>query len=65
MAALEKGLEDPVRNLLTAAACLVASATLASPPPAVLLENERVRVGSVSTAPAGAAVDAVLVTLKP
>jgi len=41
-----------VIRLLTAAACLVASTTLASPPPAVVLENEHVRVWSVSTAPA-------------
>ena len=41
-----------MRKLLTAAACLVASTALASPPPAVVLENERVRVWSVSTAPA-------------
>jgi quercetin dioxygenase-like cupin family protein len=44
--------EDPVRKLLTAAACLVAATSLAAPPPAVVLENERVRVWKVSTAPA-------------
>ena len=41
-----------MRKILTAAACLVASTSLASPPPAVVLENERVRVWRVSTAPA-------------
>jgi quercetin dioxygenase-like cupin family protein len=41
-----------VRKLLTAAACLVASTSLAGPPPAVVLENERVRIWRVSTAPA-------------
>lgn len=41
-----------MRKLLTAAACLVASTSLAAPPPAVVLENERVRVWRVSTAPA-------------
>jgi quercetin dioxygenase-like cupin family protein len=41
-----------VRTLLTAAACLVASTSLAAPPPAVVLENARVRVWKVTTAPA-------------
>jgi len=41
-----------VRKLLTAAACLVASTALAGPPPAIVLENARVRVWKVTTAPA-------------
>ena len=41
-----------MRTLLTAAACLAASTSLAAPPPAVVLENARVRVWKVTTAPA-------------
>lgn len=41
-----------MRTMLTAAACLVASTSLAAPPPAVVLENARVRVWKVTTAPA-------------
>ena len=41
-----------MRKLLTAAACLVASTALAGPPPAIVLENARVRVWKVTTAPA-------------
>jgi quercetin dioxygenase-like cupin family protein len=41
-----------VRKLLTVAACLAASTSLAAPPPAVVLENARVRVWRVSTKPA-------------
>jgi quercetin dioxygenase-like cupin family protein len=53
MAALERGSQEgPVRTLLTAVACLVASTSLAGPPPAVVLENARVRVWRVTTAPA-------------
>jgi quercetin dioxygenase-like cupin family protein len=55
MAALERnreGLEDSVRKLLAGAACLVASTSLAGPPSAIVLENARVRVWKVNTAPA-------------
>jgi len=55
MAALERNsqaLEDPARKLLTAAACLVASTSLAGPPSAIVFENARVRVWKVTTAPA-------------
>jgi quercetin dioxygenase-like cupin family protein len=53
MAALERGSQEgPVRTLLTAAACLVASTSLAGPPSAIVLENARVRVWKVTTAPA-------------
>jgi quercetin dioxygenase-like cupin family protein len=41
-----------VRKVLVAAACLAASTSLAEPPPAVVLENARVRVWKVNTAPA-------------
>jgi quercetin dioxygenase-like cupin family protein len=40
-----------VRKLMTAAACLAASTSLAGPPPAIVLENARVRVWKVNTAP--------------
>jgi quercetin dioxygenase-like cupin family protein len=55
MAALERdsqALEDPVRKSLTVAACLIASTSFAGPPSAVVLENARVRVWKVTTAPA-------------
>jgi quercetin dioxygenase-like cupin family protein len=52
MAALERNSrEDSVRKLMTAAACLAASTSLAGPPPAIVLENARVRVWKVNTAP--------------
>lgn len=41
-----------MRTLLTAAACVVASTSLAGPPSAIVLENARVRVWKVTTAPA-------------
>jgi quercetin dioxygenase-like cupin family protein len=40
-----------VRKLLTLAACLAASTSLAGPPSAIVLENARVRVWKVNTAP--------------
>ena len=41
-----------MRKLLTVAACLAASTSLAGPPTAIVLENARVRVWKVNTAPA-------------
>src|SRR6266545_1121975 len=41
-----------VRKLLTIAVCLAASTSLAGPPSAIVLENARVRVWKVNTAPA-------------
>ena len=41
-----------MRELLTVAACLAASTSLAGPPTAIVLENARVRVWKVNTAPA-------------
>jgi len=41
-----------VRKLLAGAACLAASTSLAGPPSAIVLENARVRVWKVNTAPA-------------
>ena len=41
-----------MRKLLTGAACLAASTSLAGPPPAIVIENARVRVWKVNTAPA-------------
>jgi quercetin dioxygenase-like cupin family protein len=41
-----------VRKMLAAVACLAASTSLAGPPSAIVLENARVRVWKVTTAPA-------------
>ncbi len=41
-----------MRKLLAGAACLAASTSLAGPPSAIVLENARVRVWKVNTAPA-------------
>ena len=41
-----------MRKLLAVAACLAASTSLAGPPTAIVLENARVRVWKVNTAPA-------------
>ena len=41
-----------MRKSLTVAACLAASTSLAGPPTAIVLENARVRVWKVNTAPA-------------
>ena len=41
-----------MQKLLAAAACLAASTALAGPPPVIVLDNARVRVWKVTTAPA-------------
>jgi quercetin dioxygenase-like cupin family protein len=50
---MRRGYNMPaVRTLLAVAACLAASTSLAGPPTAIVLENARVRVWKVNTAPA-------------